>query len=68
VLLGFVSGLCPGVPVLRPDRSEDAPDLDMRADALLMAVAVGAGRDLLTLICHQRNTLGMGPRSYRFGD
>jgi di/tricarboxylate transporter len=40
----------------------------MRADALLMAVAVGAGRDLLTLICHQRNTLGMGPRSYRFGD
>ncbi len=45
-----------------------AANLDLPADALLMAVAIGSASPYLTPIGHQSNTLVMGPGSYQFGD
>jgi len=45
-----------------------AATLGLPADALLMAIAVGAASPYLTPIGHQSNTLVMGPGNYRFGD
>lgn len=45
-----------------------AEDYQLRAEAFLMAVAVGAGCDFLTPTWHQCNTLVLGPGGYRFGD
>jgi len=45
-----------------------ADRLDISADPMLMAVAVGASCAFLTPIGHQNNTLVMGPGGYRFGD
>ena len=56
------------VLVMAPIAANFATDLEMRPDAFLMAVAVGAGCDFLTPIGHQCNTLVMGPGGYRFGD
>lgn len=56
------------VLVMAPIAARFATDLEMRPDAFLMAVAVGAGCDFLTPIGHQCNTLVMGPGGYRFGD
>jgi len=56
------------VLVMGPIAASFATDLNMRPDAFLMAVAVGAGCDFLTPIGHQCNTLVMGPGGYRFGD
>jgi len=56
------------VLVMAPIAARFATDLQMRPDAFLMAVAVGAGCDFLTPIGHQCNTLVMGPGGYRFGD
>ena len=56
------------VMVMAPIAANFATDLQMRPDAFLMAVAVGAGCDFLTPIGHQCNTLVMGPGGYRFGD
>lgn len=56
------------VLVMAPIAANLATDLQMRPDAFLMAVAVGAGCDFLTPIGHQCNTLVMGPGGYRFGD
>ncbi|RYD33531.1 MAG: SLC13 family permease, partial [Verrucomicrobiaceae bacterium] len=56
------------VLVMGPIAATFAKDLDMRPEAFLMAVAVGAGCDFLTPIGHQCNTLVMGPGGYRFGD
>lgn len=42
--------------------------LDLAADAALMAVAVGASCAFLTPIGHQSNALVMEPGGYRFGD
>ena len=56
------------VLVMAPIAASFATDLQMRPDAFLMAVAVGAGCDFLTPIGHQCNTLVMGPGGYRFGD
>ena len=56
------------VLVMAPIAAAFAGDLQMRPDAFLMAVAVGAGCDFLTPIGHQCNTLVMGPGGYRFGD
>lgn len=56
------------VLVMAPIAANFATDLQMRPDAFLMAVAVGAGCDFLTPIGHQCNTLVMGPGGYRFGD
>ena len=56
------------VLVMAPIAVTFAHDLQLRPDAFLMAVAVGAGCDFLTPIGHQCNTLVMGPGGYRFGD
>jgi di/tricarboxylate transporter len=56
------------VLVMAPIAASFATGLQMRPDAFLMAVAVGAGCDFLTPIGHQCNTLVMGPGGYRFGD
>jgi di/tricarboxylate transporter len=56
------------VLVMAPIAATFASDLQLRPDAFLMAVAVGAGSDFLTPIGHQCNTLVMGPGGYRFGD
>lgn len=45
-----------------------AQALDVSPDALLMAVAVGAGSTFLTPVGHQSNTLVMEPGGYRFTD
>ena len=45
-----------------------AATLDLPADALLMAIAIGAASPYLTPIGHQSNTLVMGPGGYQFGD
>ena len=42
--------------------------MDISADPLLMAVAIGAASPYLTPIGHQSNTLVMGPGGYHFGD
>ena len=45
-----------------------ASSMGIPADALLMAIAVGAASPYLTPIGHQSNTLVMGPGGYQFGD
>lgn len=45
-----------------------ATSLGVSADALLMAVAIGASCAFLTPIGHQNNTLILGPGGFRFGD
>jgi di/tricarboxylate transporter len=45
-----------------------ASGLEMNADPLLMAVAVGSSCAFLTPIGHQSNLLVMGPGGYRFVD
>lgn len=45
-----------------------ATGLDVSADPLLMAVAVGASCAFLTPIGHQSNTLVLGPGGYKFVD
>jgi di/tricarboxylate transporter len=45
-----------------------ARGMDVSADPLLMAVAIGASCAFLTPIGHQSNTLVMAPGGYRFGD
>jgi di/tricarboxylate transporter len=42
--------------------------LDVRPDAFLMAVAIGASCAFLTPIGHQNNTLILGPGGFRFSD
>ena len=56
------------VLVMAPIAATFATSLDLRPEAFLMAVAIGAGCDFLTPIGHQCNTLVMGPGGYRFGD
>ncbi len=45
-----------------------AQGMEMSADPLLMAVAIGASCAFLTPIGHQSNTLVMKPGGYKFGD
>ncbi len=45
-----------------------ASGLEMNADPLLMAVALGSSAAFLTPIGHQSSLLVMGPGGYRFGD
>jgi len=56
------------VLVMAPIAVSFAGRLGFAPDALLMAVAVGAGCDFLTPIGHQCNTLVMGPGGYKFSD
>jgi len=54
--------------VMCPIAISTAAQLDVNADAFLMAVAVGASSAFLTPIGHQNNTLILGPSGFRFGD
>lgn len=45
-----------------------ATAMEVSADPMLMAVAIGASMSLLTPIGHQSNLLVMAPGGYRFGD
>jgi di/tricarboxylate transporter len=56
------------VLVMAPIAVSFAERLGFSPDALLMAVAVGAGCDFLTPIGHQCNLLVYGPGGYKFGD
>jgi di/tricarboxylate transporter len=56
------------VLVMAPIAVSFAERLNFAPDALLMAVAVGAGCDFLTPIGHQCNMLVYGPGGYKFGD
>jgi di/tricarboxylate transporter len=56
------------VLVMAPIAASFAGRLGYAPDALLMAVAVGAGCDFLTPIGHQCNLLVFGPGGYKFGD
>jgi di/tricarboxylate transporter len=56
------------VLVMAPIAAGFAASLDLRPEAFLMAVAIGAGCDFLTPIGHQCNTLVMGPGGYKFSD
>jgi di/tricarboxylate transporter len=56
------------VLVMAPIAAGFAAGLGYKADAFLMAVAIGAACDFLTPIGHQCNTLVMGPGGYRFSD
>jgi di/tricarboxylate transporter len=58
----------PTVLILAPIGVGLAQKLGLNPDAMLMAVATGAGSDFLTPIGHQCNTLVRGPGGYRFGD
>ena len=58
----------PTVLILAPIGVGLAQKLGLNPDAMLMAVATGAGCDFLTPIGHQCNTLVRGPGGYRFGD
>lgn len=54
--------------VMCPIAISTAAQLEVNADAFLMAVAVGASSAFLTPIGHQNNTLILGPSGFRFGD
>ncbi|MFT3972735.1 MAG: SLC13 family permease [Amaricoccus sp.] len=56
------------VLVVAPIAASFARSLGYRPEAFLMAVAIGAGCDVLTPIGHQCNTLVIGPGGYRFAD
>lgn len=54
--------------VMCPIAISTATQLEVNADAFLMAIAVGASCAFLTPIGHQNNTLILGPSGFRFGD
>ena len=54
--------------VMCPIGISTAAQLNVNADAFLMAIAVGASCAFLTPIGHQNNTLILGPGGFRFGD
>ncbi|MBE0510580.1 MAG: SLC13 family permease [Chromatiales bacterium] len=54
--------------VMCPIAIGTANTLGVNADALLMAVAIGASCAFLTPIGHQNNTLILGPGGFRFSD
>lgn len=56
------------VAVMCPLAISIASQLDVNADAFLMAVAVGGSCAFLTPIGHQNNTLILGPSGFKFGD
>jgi di/tricarboxylate transporter len=56
------------VMIMAPIAAQVGLETDVKVDAMLMAVAVGASCDFLTPIGHQSNTLVMGPGGYQFLD
>ncbi|MBX3249467.1 MAG: anion permease [Myxococcales bacterium] len=67
-LLSAVVNNAATAAVMLPIALGTAQQLDVRPDAFLMAVAVGASCAFLTPISHQNNTLILGPGGFRFGD
>ena len=68
MLLSSVMNNAATAAVLCPIAIGIAASLDVNADSLLMAVAIGASCAFLTPIGHQNNTLILGPGGFRFGD
>jgi di/tricarboxylate transporter len=54
--------------LMAPIAADVAHSLNVSADPLLMAIAVGASLPFLTPIGHPCNLLVMGPGGYKFGD
>ena len=54
--------------VMCPIAISTASQLEVSADAFLMAVAIGAACAFLTPVGHQNNTLILGPGGFKFGD
>lgn len=68
ILLSSVMNNAATAAVMCQIAISSAHQLDVNADTLLMAVAVGASCSFLTPIGHQNNTLILGPGGFRFGD
>ncbi len=66
-LSGFMNNAATAA-VMCPIAISTASSLNVSADPLLMAIAVGASRAFLTPLGHQNNTLILGPGGFRFGD
>jgi len=66
-LSGFMNNAATAA-VMCPIAISTASSLNVSADPLLMAIAVGASCAFLTPIGHQNNTLILGPGGFRFGD
>jgi di/tricarboxylate transporter len=56
------------VLVMGPIAATFATNLGFRPEPFLMAVAIGAGSDVLTPVGHQCNTHVFGPGGYKFSD
>ncbi len=68
MLLSNVVNNAAAVIVVAPIALSLASGFGLAADAVLMAVAIGASCAFLTPIGHQSNALVMEPGGYRFGD
>jgi di/tricarboxylate transporter len=68
MLLSNVINNVAAAVLLAPVGLAMARSLDISADPMLMAVAIGASCAFMTPIGHQSNTLVLGPGGYRFGD
>jgi len=68
MLLADVVHNTPTAVLMAPIAYSLAIQLSLPADAMLMAVAIGAASPYLTPIGHQSNTLVMGPGGYKFSD
>lgn len=68
MILADVIHNTPTAVLMAPIAYSLALQLSLPAEALLMAVAIGAASPYLTPIGHQSNTLVMGPGNYKFGD
>ena len=68
MILADVIHNTPTAVLMAPIAYSLAVQLSLPADALLMAVAIGAASPYLTPIGHQSNTLVMGPGNYKFSD
>jgi len=68
MLLSNIVNNAAAAVLMAPIALQLAQGLEVSADPLLMAVAVGTSCAFLTPIGHQSNTLVMGPGGYEFGD
>jgi len=68
MLLSNIINNAAAAAIVAPIALRVAESLEVSADPLLMAVALGASLPFLTPIGHQSNLLVMAPGGYRFGD
>jgi len=68
MLLSNVVNNAAAAVLMAPIAISLASGMDVSADPLLMAVAIGASSAFLTPVGHQSNALVMAPGGYRFGD